>query len=213
MSNKFRKYIVEFIGTFFLVFVIGCASTVSNTNFINAIAIGFTLMVMVYAGGQISGGHYNPAVSIAVVCRGAMPSEQLVPYILSQLAGGIAAGFTVNFLADGPASPSPLGYYIPAMIAGEFLFTFALCYVVLLTATSEKVAGNSYYGLAIGSTVTAGVCAVGGTICMGAFNPAVALAATIMSGCCLTIVLVTMIVNILAGIFAAWIYKLVKEQV
>ena len=213
MSNKFRKYIVEFIGTFFLVFVIGCASTVSNTNFIKAIAICFTLMVMVYAGGQISGGHYNPAVSIAVVCRGAMPSEQLVPYILSQLAGGIAAGFTVNFLADGPASPSPLGYYIPAMIAGEFLFTFALCYVVLLTATSEKVAGNSYYGLAIGSTVTAGVCAVGGTICMGAFNPAVALAATIMSGCCLTIVLVTMIVNILAGIFAAWIYKLVKEQV
>ena len=212
MSENFHKYLVEFIGTFFLVLVVGCSLTIGETGFINALAIGFTLMVMVYAGGHISGGHYNPAVSLAATIRGALPCKQFMPYMLTQLLGGIVAGFVVNFIADGPAAPSPTGYYIPSLIIGEFLFTYALCYVVLFTATDEDVEGNSYYGLAIGSTVTAGACAVGGTICMGAFNPANAIAATIMSGCCIKVALITLTTNLFAGLCAAWTFLAIKKQ-
>lgn len=212
MSKNFGKYIVEFIGTFFLVLVIGCSATLSSTSFINAIAIGFTLMVMVYAGGYISGGHYNPAVSLSATIRKALPVKQLMPYMIAQFAGGIIAAICVNYFADGPSIPSLTGYYLPLMILAEFLFTFALCYVVLFTATDEQTQGNSYFGLAIGSTVTAGACAVGGTICMGAFNPVVALCATIMSSCCIKIAIITILANLAGGLAAALVYRIIKEQ-
>ncbi len=208
---NFRKCCVEFIGTYFLVLTIGCMSTLTSSGIIAPIVIGFILMVMVYAGGYISGGHYNPAVSLAAVIRGALSADKLLPYMLAQFLGGFGAALTVNYLADGPSVPSPTGFFVPALIIGEFLFTFALCYVVLLTATGEKVKGNSYYGLAIGSTVLVGAAAVGGTICMGAFNPAVALAATVMSGCCLKIALVTILTNLIAGAVAAFMYKLLNN--
>lgn len=208
---NFRKYCVEFIGTYFLVLAIGCMATLSSSSIIAPIVIGFILMVMVYAGGPVSGGHYNPAVSLAALIRGALPAERLISYMFAQFLGGFSAALTVNYLADGPAVPSPAGFYVPAMILGEFLFTFALCYVVLLTATGEKVKGNSYYGLAIGSTVLVGAAAVGGTICIGAFNPAVALSATVMSGCCLKIALITILTNLLAGVAAAGMHKLINN--
>lgn len=211
MSENFRKYIVEFIGTFFLVFTIGSMATLSSSSIIAPIVIGIALMMMIYAGGHISGGHYNPAVSLAAVLRGAMSSNRLIPYMFAQILGAFVGALAVNYLSDGPAVPSPTGFYIPALILGEFLFTFALCYVVLFTATDERVKANSYYGLAIGSTVIVGAATVGGTICMGAFNPAVALAATVMSGCCLKIALLTVLVNLIAGFAAASVYKLINE--
>jgi len=207
----FRKYLVEFIGTYFLVLTIGCMATVAGSGIIAPIVIGTVLMTMVYAGGAISGGHYNPAVSLAAVMRGALSADRLIPYMVSQILGGLCAALTVNYLADGPSVPAPAGFYLPALLIGEFLFTFALCYVVLLTATGEKVRGNSYYGFAIGATVLVGAAAVGGTICMGAFNPAVALSATIMSGCCLKIALITTLVNLIAGMTAAGIHKLIYK--
>ena len=207
--KNFKKYLVEFIGTFFLVFTIGATAAWGGTGVIAPLAIGFALMVMVYAGGYISGGHYNPAVSLAAVVRGALPAVQWLPYALAQILGGVVAAALVNVLGGvEAAAPIP---EIAGVIAGEALFTFALCYVVLHTATSTKTEGNSYYGLAIGSTVMVGAFAVG-SICIGAFNPAVALSVLVLGTCCAKIVLLTVIMNLVAGALAGLVYKFLNKD-
>jgi len=168
-----RAYLTEFIGAFFLVFTIGLTSVTSVDG--APLAIGSALMVMVYMGGHISGGHYNPAVSLAACLRGALPWSQLGPYIGSQLLGAIVAGFAVYAATGTPFGPAPaMDASTTASMLIEVLFTFALCLVVLNVATASKTAGNSYYGLAIGFTVMVGAFA-GGGISGGAFNPAVGL--------------------------------------
>lgn len=210
--DNVKKYIVEFIGTYFLVLTIGTTVLLGAEGVIAPLAIGFVLMVMVYAGGYISGGHYNPAVSLAAVVRGALPAKQWIPYAIFQILGGIAAAGCVNFLAGGPAQPSEAAFSMPQVIVAEALFTFALCYVVLLTATSKKTEGNSYYGLAIGSTVMAGAFAVG-SICLGAFNPAVAISTLVLGLCaCPKLALVTAGVNLAAGIIAGLVFKIVDTE-
>src|SRR5471030_1887108 len=102
---QIRKYIVEFIGTFFLVATIGF--TVLKPNDAGAmapLAIGSSLMIMVFAGGHISGAHYNPAVTVAVALRGRLPACEVPSYILAQLVGAVFAGGAVYFL-KGPAAP------------------------------------------------------------------------------------------------------------
>ena len=212
MNENFRKYLVEFIGTFFLVFTIGAVTRLGVPGVIPPLAIGAVLMVRIYAGGFISGGHYNPAVSLAAVVRGALPAYQWLPYAISQVLGGIVGAFIVNYLAGEAPESAAMLFDMPALIIGEFIFTFALCYVVLLTATAREVEGNSYYGLAIGSTVMAGAFAVGG-ICLAAFNPAVAAACIVMHTiCCLKIALATIIVNLLAAVAAGVTYKAVNGR-
>ena len=164
-------------------------------------------MVMVYAGGYISGGHYNPAVSLACAIRGALEWKQWLPYAIFQILGGVCAGLIINLLSGGLDAPAKTSFSLATIIIAEFLFTFALCYVVLHTATSKKTEGNSYYGLAIGSTVMVGAFAVG-NVCMGAFNPAVAISAIVMGCvCCPCIALVTIGANLLGGACAALVFK------
>ena len=209
--ENFKKYLVEFIGTFFLVFTIAATALLGGQGVIAPLAIGFALMVMVYAGGYVSGGHYNPAVSLAAAIRGALEWKQWIPYAIFQVAGGALAAYIVTLL-PGAAEPAGACFHMTNVIVAELLFTFALCYVVLFTATSSKTAGNSYYGLAIGSTVMVGAFAVGG-ICLGAFNPAVAVSALIFGGtiCCKTI-LATICANLVAGALAGFVYKFVNED-
>ena len=165
------KYLTEFIGTFFLVLSITLA--VITEQPLAAIAIGGTLMVMIYMGGHISGAHYNPAVSLAAMMRGALPSSDLLPYWGAQIAGGVVAALLGNFIAGGSVAIAPgADVNIIAALLVEILFTFALALVVLSVATAKKTDGNSFYGLAIGFTVVAGAIA-GGGISGGAFNPAV----------------------------------------
>ena len=166
-----KKYLVEFIGTFFLVFTVG--TTVRSGAPLAPIAIGASLMVMIFAGGHISGGHFNPAVTLAVFLRGKCDRKDLVPYWIAQLAAGVVAAAVVIFLFQGRVSAPALRGTVPSAIV-EFLFTFALAWVVLNVATAKGTAGNSFYGLAIGTTVMTGAVAVGG-ISGGAFNPAVGL--------------------------------------
>jgi aquaporin Z len=166
-----KSYLTEFIGTFFLVLTVGL--TVLNGTPLAPLAIGASLMVMIYMGGHISGGHYNPAVSLAACLRGALPGRELIPYWVSQLLGAFAASAVVlgvlhKTFAPEPAATASAG----AALAIEFLFTFALALVVLNSATARKTQGNSFYGLAIGFTVVVGAFA-GGPISGGAFNPAV----------------------------------------
>ena len=212
MNECLKKYLVEFIGTFFLVFTIGATAAWGGETCIAPIAIGFVLMVMVYAGGYISGGHYNPAVSLACAIRGALEWKQWIPYAVAQILGGSCAALAINLLSGGLDAPAKVSFNIATIIIAEFLFTFALCYVVLHTATASKTAGNSYYGFAIGSTVTVGAFAVG-SVCMAAFNPAVAISATIMGCvCCPCIALVTIGANLLGGACAGLVYKIANND-
>ncbi len=195
------KYAVELIGTFFLVLTIGLVVIEPGAGAFAPIAIGSVLMVMVYAGGHISGGHYNPAVTLAVWMRGRCEGGDVPGYMISQFAGGIIAAFAV-FLIKGDV-PVEIGVIspIPSLLA-EFLFTFALCFVVLNVATSKNTAGNSYFGLAIGFTVLVGAYAVG-SISGGAFNPAVAVGVIIMGLIDISSIWVFLIANFLGGIAAA----------
>ena len=166
-----NKYLTEFIGTFFLCLCVGLV--VTHAFPIPVLPIGFMLMVMVYMGGHISGGHYNPAVSLAAMMRGALPSGQFLPYVVSQFLGAIAAGMLTGVLTGDVVSPAPNpDVNILLAVLTELLFTFALCLVVLNVATSPRTQGNSYYGLAIGFTVVAGG-AASANISGAALNPAV----------------------------------------
>ena len=174
-----HKYITEFIGTFFLVLTI-CMS-MAGSSMLAPLAIGAALMVMVYMGGHISGAHYNPAVSLAMVMRGRMPASDFVPYVLAQLLGSIAAAATAFWLLGRAFAPAPSQNTTAlAALAVEFLFSFALCLVVLNVAQAKKTQGNSFYGLAIGFTIMAAAF-VGGGISGGAFNPAVGIGPTLVN--------------------------------
>lgn len=201
------KLITEVIGTFFLVLTVGL--TMLNGTPLAPLAVGSTLMVMVYMGGHISGGHYNPAVSLSVLMRGRLDGGELVPYMLAQLLGAILAGIAVRIIAGQTFAPAPGGSVLPALLV-EILFTFALCLVVLQTATSDKTAGNSFYGLAIGFTVMVGAFA-GGGVSGGAFNPAVGLGPTIVhaiiGGGSWADVWLYLVGPFAGGALAAWVFR------
>jgi aquaporin Z len=174
-----RKYITEFIGTFFLILTVGL-SVGFGSNFA-PIAIGASLMVMIYAGGHISGAHYNPAVTVAVLIRKRISPGDAVYYFIAQLLAAVAAAFLVKYMMQellAIKEAPKIEEVIKALIA-EILGTFALAYVVLNTATAKGTSGNSFYGLAIGFTVTAMAYALG-SFSGGAFNPAVALGISII---------------------------------
>ena len=174
-----RKYITEFIGTYFLVLTIGLVVSGGKGDFA-PIAIGSVLMTMIFAGAHVSGAHYNPAVTLAVLLRGRIEVAQAIGYWIVQFIGAAAAAFTVAYLMAGsmPETAGVMANTTHALIA-ELLGTFALCYVVLNVATAKGTVGNMFYGLAIGFTVLAMAYALGG-ISGGAFNPAVAIGISIM---------------------------------
>lgn len=205
-----RKYITEFIGTFFLVFTIGMTVVghQANDDVIPPLAIGSALMVMIYAGGHISGGHYNPAVTLGVFLRGRCPIADVPFYMIAQVLGALAAALLVNFLKGGGGfkyQAYPADLIVKALLV-EFLFTFALVYVVLNVATSKATAGNSHYGLAIGFTVMTGAFAVG-AISGGAFNPAVALGVATMGLVSVTNVWIHLAADFAGGAVAAFVFK------
>ncbi len=205
-----NKYIAEFIGTFFLVLTIGCTGIGAGAGVIAPLAIGAALMVMVYAGGHISGAHYNPAVTVGVLLRGKINVADVVPYMIAQfVAATLAAVMVIKFLRAGAAVTAIMPHVGPALIA-EFLFTFALVYVVLNTATAEGTSGNSFYGLAIGMTVMTGAFAVG-DISGGAFNPAVALGICVLGISSWSNIWIYLLADFAAGIVAAIIFQLINQ--
>lgn len=207
-----RKYAAEFIGTFFLVFTIGMTVIKTPAGVIPPIAIGAILMTMIFAGGHVSGAHFNPAVTLAVWLRGRCPTADVAPYLAAQFLAGVVAALAVGFLKIGPASEQPAPVpNIPAWLLVEFLFTFALCYVVLNVATSKDNAGNSFYGLAIGATVMAGAFSVGG-ISGGAFNPAVAVGAAVMGLTAWVNLWIFLVANFAGGAAAALVFRALNPE-
>ena len=200
-----RKYIAEFIGTFFLVLTVGCTVIPGAAGVIPALAIGGVLMVMIFAGGHISGGHFNPAITFAIFVRGRLEMKDVVPYWLAQIAAGIAAAVVAMFLVGKSGTPMEITN-VPAAFVAEFLFTFALAYVVLNCATAKGTLDNSFYGLAIGFTVLAGIFAVG-SISGGAFNPAVAVGASVMKLVNLRDIWIHVVAEVAAGILGGLTFK------
>jgi aquaporin Z len=166
-----RRYATEFIGTFFLVLTV--CTAVAGGSALAPLGIGAVLVVMVFAGGHVSGAHYNPAVTVALWARGVLPPREIVPYVVAQILGAVAASLVARLLVEPPGSAfDPAGRDLLAALVAELLFTFALAYVVLNVATATDNEGNSFYGLAIGFTVLAGAVALGG-VSGAVFNPAV----------------------------------------
>lgn len=203
-----RKYIAEFIGTFFLVLTVGCTVIPNATGVIPALAIGAVLMVMIFAGGHISGGHFNPAVTFAIFVRGRLEIKDVIPYWLAQIAAGLVAAFVATWLVGKGGTPLEVTN-IPIVFLAEFLFTFALAYVVLNCATAKGTLDNSFYGLAIGFTVLAGIFAVGG-ISGGAFNPAVAIGAATMKLLNFSDIWIHLVAELAAGLLAGLTFKLLN---
>src|SRR5437660_1598938 len=136
-TTEIRKYAVEAIGAFFLTFAVGVAA-LSGSVFV-PLAAGATLMVMIYAGGHISGGHYNPAVTLAALVRRRIGIRDAVAYWVAQVAGGVIAGALARAVVNPPAVKTLAlsGHTEAAAAVVELLITFALCYVVLNVATSK----------------------------------------------------------------------------
>src|SRR4051794_11071517 len=143
-----NKYVAEFIGTFFLVLTIGCTGIGAGAGVIAPLAIGAALMVMVFAGGHISGGHFNPAVTLGVTIRGRLKPADAIPYVVAQVIGAVVAAIAVTAVLRQGAVVTPMVPRIGPALLAEFLFTFALVYVVLNAATADGTSGNSFYGLA-----------------------------------------------------------------
>jgi aquaporin Z len=203
-----NKYLTEFIGTFFLVLTIGCTVIPGAPGVIPPLAIGAALMVMIFAGGHVSGAHYNPAVTLGVWLRGRCTTGDLIPYWAAQVIAAVVASFVALFLVGSPKAAALTPAVAPAFVA-EFLFTFALVYVVLNTATAKATSGNSFYGLAIGFTVLTGAFAVGG-VSGGAFNPAVAVGLVTMGLVSAQSIPVHIVADLLGGAVAALVFKTIN---
>ena len=203
-----NKYITEFVGTFFLVFTVGCTVIGSGAGALAPLAIGSALMVMVFAGGHISGGHYNPAVTLGVWLRGKCDTKDVVPYWVFQIVGAVLAALAVKYLEAGLPVKALSPATVPALLA-EFLFTFALVFVVLNVATAKGTSGNSFYGLAIGFTVMVGAFSVG-PISGGAFNPAVAVGITMIGLSTWSHIWIYLVADLAGGAVAALAFKTVN---
>lgn len=187
------KYPVEAIGTFLLVLIVGAA--VESGSSLALLGIGAVLIAMVYAGRHQSGGHYNPAVTLAALVRRRIGLREAVAYWVVQFGAGLLAAAVVRTIVDptraaATAAITLTGHTLVAAFAAELLVTFALCYV----ATSRDHPDDSFYGLAIGFTTVASAFAVG-AIAGGAFNPALSLGATVT-------LWVYMVAQVLGGIAA-----------
>jgi aquaporin Z len=205
-----NKLLTECIGTFLLVLTIGCTVVGTGAGAMAPIAIGFVLMALVFAGGHVSGAHYNPAVTLGVTIRGKCSAGDAVGYIAAQVAGAISAALVVGFIYPN-ANVSAMNPDVARALVSEFLFTFTLVYVVLNVATAKGTANNSFYGLAIGSTVTAGAYAVG-NISGGAFNPAVAVGITVMGLSAPANIWIFLVANLAAAVVAALLFKAINPK-
>lgn len=225
MSNM-RKYLVEFLGTFFLFLTIGFVIVRNGHFIISPMLIGSILMAMIYIGAPVSGGHYNPAVTLAVFIRGAMPKRDVLPYMAAQVVGAVIAALMIIMVFYHEISiktPQWNNSQIHNLPLAEFLFTFMLAFVFLSVTTLKSTAGNPYFGLAIGGTAMAGASAVSGsfmsgalavgnTICSGAFNPALQLGFACMSFTSWNSSVLIILANFAGGAAAALVFLLIHPK-
>ena len=205
--NMQQKLTTEFIGTFFLSLTI-CTVAVYGSAVEHApFGIAATLMVMIYAGGHISGAHYNPVVTVSIYLRGACDKEEVLPYIVSQVIAAVSAAIVVeNFLFSGGFDTIDTFELGTDAVVAELLFTFALAYVILNVATTESTSGNGYYGAAIALVVLAGAITVG-SISLASFNPAVTSALIVSGKLTLADSWMHFVPQFVGAVLATYVYK------
>ena len=209
-TGAFRKYVVEFIGTFFLVMCI-CMTEGGGLGEFAPLAIGVTLMIMVYAGGYISGSHFNPAVTVAVYLRGKLDAGDVLPYMLGQFLGSTLAVMLAGFLLTSTQAPEPMTKeldIVPTLIA-EILGTLFCVYVYLNMFTTRRTSGNTYFGIVIGLAYMVSLYMFQ-SISTGAFNPAVALGITMANITSWSSIWIFIVSNFVGGVLAAFLSQYVN---
>ncbi len=205
---KTNNYIVEFIGTFFLVFTVCAAAVLGTAGAMAPVAIGLVLAIMIYGGGHISGGHFNPAVTLGVCLRGKCDFKDLPFYWGAQIVAAVVAVFAARAtVPDATVEVAKLADKMVPVVIAEFLFTFALVWTVLNAATAKATAGNSFYGFAIGGIVMVGAFTVG-SVSLGAFNPAVATGLAVIGKLPVTMLGLYIGTQLVAAFVAATLFKL-----
>lgn len=209
-SGVFRKYVVEFLGTFFLVMSMTMTEGGGLQHFA-PLAIGLTLITLVYAGGHISGSHFNPAVTLAVYLRGKLDAGDVLPYMVGQFLGSTLAVMLCSFLlsSGNAAEPATMELEIvPALIA-EILGTLLFVFIYLNMFTTRRTSGNTYYGIAIGLAYMAAIYMFQ-SVSAGAFNPAVALGITMANITSWSSIWIYIVANFAGGILAAFLSQYVN---
>tara|TARA_Y100000287_G_C14169612_1_gene329113 strand:+ start:235 stop:855 length:621 start_codon:yes stop_codon:yes gene_type:complete len=201
-----QKLTTEFIGTFFLSLTICTAAVYGSAGDYAPFGIAATLMVMIYAGGYISGAHYNPAVTVSIYLRGACEKDEVLPYIASQVIAAVSAAIIVESLLFPDALSPEMADLGTDSVVAELLFTFALAYVILNVATTESTSGNGYYGAAIALVVLAGAITVG-SISLASFNPAVTSALIVSGKLALADSWMHFVPQFVGAIMATYVYK------
>lgn len=207
MTGTARKALTEAIATFLFVFSI--IGAINSGSPLAPLAIGLALGVLVYSAGHISGAHLNPAVSVGVFLRGGLSVVDLIVYIVAQAIGGVLAALAS--FAIWPAAEGAVEIEAGPAFLAEALFTLALVWVVLNSATSTDTAGNSFYGLAIGGTVFVGAVAVGG-ISGGGFNPAVALGLSVSGQFAWSNLWLYILAPLVGAVVAAILFRLLNKD-
>lgn len=226
-----KRALAEFIGTFWLVFG-GCGSAVLAAAFPElgigflgvALAFGLTVLTMAYAIGHISGCHLNPAVSVGLAAGGRFPASELVPYIVAQLLGGIAAaailyviasgaaGFSLagGFAANGYGDHSPGGYSLVACLVAEIVLTFMFLIVIL--GSTDKRAPAGFAPIAIGLALTL-VHLIGIPVTNTSVNPARSTSQAIFAGSwALGQLWLFWVAPIVGALLAGVVYRMLASQ-
>eukprot|EP00490_Sorites_sp_Unknown_P008949 CAMPEP_0114696950 /NCGR_PEP_ID=MMETSP0191-20121206/73202_1 /TAXON_ID=126664 /ORGANISM="Sorites sp." /LENGTH=456 /DNA_ID=CAMNT_0001995369 /DNA_START=65 /DNA_END=1435 /DNA_ORIENTATION=+ len=215
-KSQITELVSEFLGTYMLVLTVGLNVLGKSKAAAFSIAAGLTSMI--YALGDVSGAHFNPAVTVAILASGRC--QELTPakagiYSGVQIAGGMAAALTYAFIYQGATfGLGPVGFSTwTGVSVAEIVFTFLLCFVVLCVAVSERTKASHMFGLAIGSCVTVGGFAIGG-ISGGSLNPAVSFgiaAANILNGGFFYKALIYSALELLGGAAAAGVFTVTHK--
>lgn len=230
-----RKLLAEFFGTYWLVFG-GCGSAIFAAGIPDlgigfagvSLAFGLTVLTMAYAVGHISGGHFNPAVTFGLWAGGRFSAKELVPYIIAQCVGAIAAagtlftiasgkaGFTIDatkagaFASNGFGAFSPDGYTMQSAFIAEFVLT--LFFLLVILGATDKFANGKFAGVAIGLALTL-IHLISIPITNTSVNPARSLSQAIfVGGEPLSQVWLFWLAPILGAIAAGFIYKNVLQD-
>lgn len=215
-------YVSEVVGTFFLVLtvclnVFNDASDETLKRTLRPLSIGMILMVMIFATGDVSGGHYNPAVTVSIHLTHpqTVSFNKAVRYIIAQTIGGITAALLGGWIMGNTETLSP-GENRTAFdaMSAEVFFAMALCFVVLNVATTKQDAKNSYFGIAIGFTVAAAAYAIG-PVSGCALNPAVSfsvmMAHFINTGTGLSYIVVYLGTPMIGAFLASSLFKIIRR--
>lgn len=227
--GKMKKNLAEFIGTFWLVLG-GCGSAVLAAGFPDvgiglvgvSIAFGLTVLTIAYSFGHISGAHLNPAVTIGLWAGGRISAKEILPYVISQIAGGLAAAAVLyvivtgngsaigDFAANGYGAHSPGKYSLVAALLTELVMTFMFL-LVILGATDDK-APKGFAGIAIGLALTL-IHLISIPVTNTSVNPARSISQAVFVGdWALSQLWLFVVVPIAGALLAGFVYKYFKSE-